>query len=72
MHDWFLLVQENGRWFRTGICWCRKMVAGSGLVVAGICWCSEVVAGIGLVVADVCWCRKVVAGSGLVVAGAGR
>ena len=43
-----------------GSCWCRKVVAGVGLVVAG----AE------LVVAGICWCRKVVAGSGLVVAGA--
>ena len=57
---WFLLVQEDGHWFRTGIYWCRKVVAGSGLVVAG----AE------LVVAGVCWCRKVVAGLVLVVAGA--
>ena len=28
-------MQEDGRWFRTGICWYRKVVAGSGLVVAG-------------------------------------
>ena len=53
-------MQEDGRWFRTGSCWCRKVVTGSGLVVAG----AE------LVVAGICWCRKVVAGSELVVAGA--
>ena len=60
VQDWFQLVQEDGRWFRTGICLCRKVVAGSGLVVAG----AELVA------SGICWCRKVVAGSGLVVAGA--
>ena len=60
VQEWFPLVQEDGRWFRTGIWLCRKMVAGPGLVVAG----AELVA------ADICWCRKVVAGSGLVVAGA--
>ena len=41
---WFLMVQEDGHWFRTGICWCRKVVAGSRLVVAG----AELVA------ADIC------------------
>ena len=70
-------MQESGRWFRTGSCWCRKVVAGSGLVVAGaeqvvagICWCRKVVVGAGLVITGVCWCRKVVTGSGVVVAGA--
>ena len=62
----------GGRWFRTGICWCRKVFAGPELVVAGICWCRKVVAGSGLVVAGVCWHRKMVAGSGLVDAGAGK
>ena len=69
----------GGHCFRTGICWCRKVFAGLGLVVAGICWCRKVVTGPGLVVAGVYWCRKVVAGSGLVVtvaelvaAGAGK
>ena len=54
-------------------CWCRKVVAGSGLVVAGICWCRKVVADAGptaagaeLVIASTgrllcragsCWCR---------------
>ena len=52
-------MQEDGRWFRSGICWCTKVVAGSGLVFAG----AE------LVVAGICWCRKVIAGSGLVAAG---
>ena len=28
-------MQEGDRWFMTGICWCRKVVAGPGLVVAG-------------------------------------
>ena len=58
---------------------CRKVVAGSGLVVTGFCWCRKVVAGLGLVVAGVCWCKKVIAGAGpaaagaeLVIAAAGR
>ena len=62
MHDWFPLEQEDDRWFRTGICWYRKVVAGSGLVVAGVCWCRKVIAGSGLVVAGaelvaagICW-----------------
>ena len=54
MQDWFPLVQEDGRSFRTGICWCRKVVAGSGLVVAG----TELVA------VGICWCKKVIAGAG--------
>ena len=58
----------GGRWFRTGICWRRKVFAGPGLVVTGICWHRKVVTGSGLVVAGVCWGRKVVASSGLVVA----
>ena len=37
----------GGRWFRTGICWCSKVVAGSGLVAAGSCWRRKVVAGSG-------------------------
>ena len=41
----------GGRWFRTGICQCRKVFAGPELVVAGICWCRKVVAGSGLLVA---------------------
>ena len=45
-------MQEGDRWSRTGICWCRKVVAGSGLVVASVYWCRKVVAGSGLVVAD--------------------
>ena len=64
-------MQEDGRCFRTGVCWCRKVVAGSGLVVAGaelvaagIYWYRKVIAGSGLVVAGVCWCRKVIAGAG--------
>ena len=52
----------GGRWFRTGICWCRKVVAGSGLVAACICWCRKAVAGSGLVAA----------GAELVSAGAER
>ena len=59
-------------WCRTDICWCRKVVAGSGLVPAGNCWCRKVVAGSGLVSAGSCCYRKVVAGSGQVAAGAGR
>ena len=59
VQDWYLLVQEGGHWSRTGSCWCRKVVAGSGLVVAGVCWCRT---------GNRC-CRKV-AGSGLVSAGA--
>ena len=77
--DWFPLVQEDGRWSRTGICWCRKVVAASGLVVAGVCWCRKAVAGSGLVVAGaelvaagICWCMKVIAGAGLVAASAGK
>ena len=35
MQDWYLLMQEGGRWFRTGSCRCRKVVAGLGLVAAG-------------------------------------
>ena len=45
-----------------GVCWCRMVVAGSGLLVAG----AE------LVVAGICWCRKMVAGAGLVAASAGK
>ena len=44
-------MQEGGRWFRTGSCWCKKVVAGSGLVAAGSCWCRKVVVGSGLVAA---------------------
>ena len=47
-------MQEGGHWFRlvaAGVCWCRKVVAGSGLVAARICWCRKVVAGSGLVAA---------------------
>ena len=44
-----------------GVCWCRKVVAGSGLVVAG----AELVA------AGICWRRKVVAGAGRRFAGVG-
>ena len=82
VQDWFPLVQEDGRWFRNGIRWCRKVVAGPGLVVAGICWCRKVVAGSGLVVAGAelvaagnYWCRKVAAGvcwCRKVIAGAGK
>ena len=50
----------GGRWSRTGICWCRRVFAGPGLVVAGVFWCRKVVAGSGLMVAGVCWCRKVI------------
>ena len=64
-------MQEDGHWFRTSICWCRKVVAGPRLVVAGICWCRKVVVGSRLVVvgaemvaADIYWCRKVIAGAG--------
>ena len=55
-------MQESDRW-------CRKAIAGAGLVVAdaelvfaGICWCRKVAAG-------VCWCRKAVAGAGRAAAG---
>ena len=47
-------MQESGRWFRTGIClcrtgnrWCRKVVAGAGLVAASAgkwLWCKKVAA----------------------------
>ena len=59
----------GGRWFRIGICWCRKVVAGSGLIFAGCCWCWKVIAGAGLVDAGA---ELVVVGAELVVAGAGR
>ena len=45
------LVQD---WLVAGICWCRKMVAGSRLVVA----VAERVA------ADIFCCRNVIAGAG--------
>ena len=44
-------MQESGCWFRTSICWCRKVFAGPGLVVAGICQCRKVVDGAGLTAA---------------------
>ena len=56
----------------TGVCWCRKVVAGSGLVNAGVCWCRKVVTGSVLVVAGA---ELAAAGTGkwtLVSAGAGR
>ena len=37
-------MQEGDRWFRTGSCWCRKVVAGLGLVAASA---ELVVAGAG-------------------------
>ena len=60
------------RWFRTGICWCRKVFTGPGLVVAGICWYRKLVAGSGLAVAGA---ELAAAGAGkctLVSAGAGK
>ena len=68
----------DGRWCRTGICWYRKVVAGSGLVAAGA---ELVVAGAGRWSrkrkggcwcwtgscwhrTGSCWCRKVVASVG--------
>ena len=55
-------MQEGGRWFRTGRCWCRKVVTGTGLVATFSCWCRRVVASAGLVAAS----------AELVAAGAGR
>ena len=42
--------QESGHWFRTGSCWCRKVVAGSGMLVAAAVRWSPVQEGS-------CWCR---------------
>ena len=28
-------MQEGGRWFRTGSCWCKKVIVAAGLVVVG-------------------------------------
>ena len=62
MQDWYLLVQEDGRWFRTGNRWCRTGSCWYLLVQEGDRWCRKAVAGSGLVVA----------GAELVIAAAGR
>ena len=54
----------GGRWFRTGICWCRKGFAGPGLVVV-------VSAGAGKLSLVQDWLLLVSAGTGKVVAGSG-
>ena len=76
----------GGRWSRTGICWCRKVVADSGLVAAGVGRWSLIQNWYLLVQeggrwfrtgscwckTGSCWCRKVDAGAGLVAASAGK
>ena len=67
---WYLLVQESGRWFRTGSCLCRTGSCWYLLVQEGGRWCRTDSYWYLLVQESDRWCRKTVAGSGLVVAGA--
>ena len=55
-------MQEGDRW-------CRKAVAGLGLVVTGVCWCRKVIAGAGRAVAGA---GPAAAGAELVITAAGR
>ena len=58
-------MQEGDRWFRTGNCWCRKVitVARGSLLHEGCRWRRT----------GSCWCRKVVAaGVELIAVRAGR
>ena len=63
VQDWFPLVQEDGRWSRTGSCWYLLVQESGRWFRTGSCWCLLVQEGDS-------WCRKAVAGAGQTAAGA--
>ena len=51
VQDWFQLVQEVGRWCRTGSCWYRLVQEIGRWFRTSSRWCRELAAGAGVVVA---------------------